>query len=103
MPHAVSGLHPFESTRRDRTLLSGRVLIDHASAKDHRERCDAGVRVDAKKRLGPRRDFGVIQEYERLDKLPNIRGTDETSDGAVPATSGGKRNSASAGAHGSFG
>src|ERR1700687_5350482 len=103
MPHAISGLHPFESTRRDRNLLSGRVLIDHASAKDGRERCDAGVRVNAKERLGPRRDFGVIQEYKGLDELADIGGADEASDGAVLAASGSERNSASAGALGCLG
>src|SRR3981189_3246209 len=94
MPDAVSSLHPFESTGRDRTLLSGRVLIDHASAKHGRERRDARVRVDAKERLRPRRNFGVIQEYERLDELANIGGADEASDGAVLAASGPQRNTA---------
>src|SRR6202171_5965285 len=103
MPHPVSRLHPFESTGRHRTLLSGRVLIDHASAKDGRERRDAGVRVNAKERLGPRRNFGVIQEYERLDELANIGGADEASDGAVLAASGPERNAASAGALGCWG
>src|SRR5258706_3559986 len=27
MPHAVTGFHPLEATRRDRALLSGRVLV----------------------------------------------------------------------------
>src|SRR5207302_1937713 len=85
MPYAVSGLHPLESTGRDRALLSGRVLIDHASAKYHSERYDAGVWVDAEERLGSRRDFGMIQEYERLDQLADIGGADEASDGPVPA------------------
>jgi hypothetical protein len=93
----------FESAGRHRTALSGRVLIDHASAKDGSERCDAGVRVDAKERLRPRRNFGVIQEYERLDELADIGGADEASDGAVLAASGPERNSASAGARGCFG
>jgi hypothetical protein len=61
------------------------------------------VRVNAKERLGPRRNFGVIQEYERLDELANIGGADEASDGAVLAASGPERNSASAGASGRFG
>ena len=88
MPHAVSGFHPFQSARRHRTLLPGRVLIDHPSAKDDRERRDAGMRMDAEERLGPRRDFGVIQEHERLDQLADIGGADEARDGSVPAAAG---------------
>src|ERR1700704_2661456 len=103
MPHAVPSLHPFESTGRDRPRLSGRVLIDHAATEDGGQRCDAGVRVNAKERLRPRRDFGVIQEYERLDELANIGGADEASDGAVLAASGPERNPASAGALGCWG
>jgi hypothetical protein len=37
---------------------------------------------------GARRDLGVIQEYEGLDQLADIRGADEAIDGAVPATAG---------------
>ena len=59
--------------------------------------------MDAKERLRPRRDFGAIQEHERLDELANIGGADEASDGAVLAASGPERNSASAGASGRFG
>ena len=102
MPHAISGFHPFESTRRDRALLPGRVLIGEASAKDDRERCDAGVRMDAEERLGPRRDLGMIQEYERFDQLADIGGAHQPSDGPVPATAGAERNSASAVVHGGF-
>jgi hypothetical protein len=56
------------------------------------------VRVDAEEPLGSRRYFGVIQEYERLDQLADTRGTDEASDGPVPAPAGFERNLASAGA-----
>jgi hypothetical protein len=58
--------------------------------------------MDAKERLRPRRDFGVIQKYERLDQLADIGGADEASDGAVLATAGRERNPASAGAHRGF-
>jgi hypothetical protein len=61
------------------------------------------MRVDAKERLAPRRNFGVIQEHERLDELANIGGADEASDGTVLAASGPERNSASAGALGCVG
>src|ERR1700676_1789343 len=86
MPNAVSAFHPFQSTRRDRALLSGGVLIGEASAKHDGERCDARVRMDAEERLGPGRDFGMIQEHERLDQLADIGRTDEARDGSVPAT-----------------
>src|SRR5207302_10490062 len=102
MPHAVSGFHPFESTSGNRTLLSGRVLIGKAPAKHDRERSDTGVRMDAEERLGPRRDFGVIQENERFDQLADIGGAHEARDGAMPATAGDKRNSASAVVYGCF-
>jgi hypothetical protein len=59
--------------------------------------------VDAKERVRPGRNFGAIQEYERLDELANIGGADEASDGAVLTASGPERNSASAGASGRFG
>jgi hypothetical protein len=59
--------------------------------------------MDAKERLRPRRDFGAIQEHERLDELANIGGADEASDGPVPATAGRERNSASADACGCLG
>jgi hypothetical protein len=58
--------------------------------------------MDAEERLGPRRDLGVIQEYERLDQLADIGGADEASDGAVLATAGREGNSASTGAHRGF-
>jgi hypothetical protein len=45
----------------------------------------------------------VVQEYERLDELAYIGGADEASDGSVPPTVGRERDSASTGAHGSFG
>jgi hypothetical protein len=102
MPHAVSGLHPFEPTRRDEALLSRRVLIGEASAKNDRERCDARVRMDAEERLGPGCDFGVIQKYKRLDQLADIGGADEARDGPLPATAGRERDSACADVHGSF-
>ena len=59
--------------------------------------------MDAEERLGSRRYFGVIQEYERLDQLADIRVTDEASDGLVPAPAGFERNLASASAFRCFG
>ena len=59
--------------------------------------------MDTKQRLRPRRDFGVIQEYERLDQLADIRVTDEASDGLVPAPAGFERNLAIASAFRCFG
>jgi hypothetical protein len=103
MPHAVSGLHPFQSALRDRACLSGRVLIGEAAAKNDGERCDARVRMDAEERLWPRRDFEMVQEHERLDQLADIGGAGEAGDGPVPAAIGGERDSASIGAHGSCG
>ena len=100
MPYTVSGLHPLESTRWDRAFLSGRVLVCHASAKHDRKRCDAGVRVNAEQRLGPRRDLGVIEEHEGLDQLTDVRGADEAGDRAVLVTAGAKDNSASSAEHG---
>src|SRR5258708_7346323 len=98
MPHTVSGSHPFESTARDRTRLSGRILIDHASAKHDGERRDAGVRVYAHEGVArTRRDLGVIQEYERLDQLADVRGADETIDGTMPASAGGLHDAAHGG------
>ena len=59
--------------------------------------------MDAEERLGSRRDFGVVQEYERLDQLADIGGADEARDRPVPATAGRERNSASADADRRFG
>jgi hypothetical protein len=60
------------------------------------------VRVNAKQRLRPRCDFGVIQEYERLDQLANIRRADEPSDRTVLASARAKYDSASTGIYGSI-
>ena len=54
--------------------------------------------MDAEERLGSRRDFGVIQEYERLDQLADIGGADEARDGPVPATARSERDLACTGA-----
>jgi len=67
MPHAISGFHPLKPARRDRALLSGRILVGQATAKDDRECCNPRVRMDAEERSWTRRNFGVIQEYERLE------------------------------------
>jgi hypothetical protein len=58
--------------------------------------------MDAEKRPGPRRDFGVIQEDKRLDQLANVGGANESRDRPVTATAGRKRNSARAGLHRRF-
>jgi hypothetical protein len=56
--------------------------------------------MDAGKRLGPRRDVEVIQEYERLDQLADVGGADEARDGTVPAAAGGLHDAAGGGARG---
>ncbi len=56
--------------------------------------------MNAEQRLGPGRDFGVIQEYEGLDQLAYVGGADKARDGSVPATAGDKRYPASASARG---
>jgi hypothetical protein len=56
--------------------------------------------MNTEQRLGPGRNFGVIQEYEGLDQLAYVGGADKARDGSVPATAGDKRYRASASAQG---
>src|SRR5260221_10451674 len=100
MPHAVSGPHPFEPTRRNGTALAGRVLVDHGSAQHDRERRDSGVGMDSEERFGPRHDFRVIQEYEGLDQLADIGRADQAIDRAVAAAAGGLHDAAGRGVGG---
>ena len=64
MPHTVSGLHPLDPARRDRALLSGRVLIGQAATKHDRERCDARVRMNPESGSGP----GATSKWSRNTK-----------------------------------
>src|SRR5205814_1869542 len=98
MPHAVSSFHPFQSTRRDGAVRSGRVLARYPAPQHDREGRDAGMRMDAEEWLTPRRDFGAIQEYEGLDQLADIGRADKPRDGPVTATAGHQRNAAIASA-----
>jgi hypothetical protein len=56
--------------------------------------------MDAEKRLEPRRDFGVIEEHERLDQFADIGRADEARYGPVPVTASAEYNSAHTGAYG---
>src|SRR5712664_981649 len=102
MPHAVAGLHPFQSARRDLAFLSRRVLVGNPTGEHDGERRDTGMRMDAEKRLACRHDLAVIEEHERLDQLADIGRADEARDRTVPAAAGAKRDTARGGAYGAL-
>jgi hypothetical protein len=60
------------------------------------------MRMDAEKRPRPGCDFGVIQEYERLDQLADVGRARQSRDGPVAATAGREHNSARSGIYRRF-
>jgi len=56
--------------------------------------------MNTEQRLGPGRNFGVIQEYEGLDQLAYVGRADKARDGPVAATACDKRYPTSASARG---
>ena len=77
MPYTTTCVHPFDASLVNDSFSTGGLPIRQLSLKDDRHCLDPGMRMKANRRHSFRVDIKVIQKYEWLNGLAEIRGADK--------------------------
>src|SRR5580700_11098533 len=99
MRHTLTRGRPFEAASDEGPVSAGCILIPQRTTQHERQSRDARLRMDRKKGLPPRREFGVTEEQEGLGQLTDVPRCDEPCDRAAPATASEQRDTPRARGH----